>query len=365
LLFDIDFNAPENPPDPVAELKSLLANILDGDQHLTKSRLDRLSKSVTPELLGRWNDVLASLPGDSGAMPRRVVAMWQEAVLLRMVPPIPALDRRINKKELTNFYREKKSFWVPLIQQRPNNVGPRVRAGDAEFGWMEGAWDRAHPLAGPLFELVWDVLYAQNVDQMDLALPDVRWWTIAGGSLDAKSSIIFPWPLIDLPIFSAYQHMAMRWNRTYPQATKLYARFPDEDSAADDLAYWYVDYHHVICHKKEWVPNWRTGVDKSRWTSAIDHLMDTTLKAPEDRPYVEWIRALPLLAAPESGLSFDAASAILAGANLDDTRCKDLRDFRLRRVRACLPDQDPQEALAKIDADYSEHPWIHLIEKRR
>jgi hypothetical protein len=207
------------------------------------------------------------------------------------------------------------------------------------------------------------VLYDRNTEQMTPKTFDVRWWNAAGGSLSEGSSAMFAWPLANLPLFSQQEQMATEWTTAYSQAMKLYARFPGEDSSADDLAYWYVCYHHTLWHTRESAQGWKTGVNQDDWSANVRHLLKSSLTAASrDRPYVEWACALPLLAAPESGLSPEAASAILAGTTLDDVKCKHLRDIRLSRARTCLPGQDPEETLAKIDATYSQHPWIELVE---
>lgn len=77
----------------------------------------------------------------------------------------------------------------------------------------------------------------------------------------------------------------------------------------------------------------------------------------------ELMRVVPLLAAPESGLSTGAASEILRGINLNDTKRRDLIELRIRRMRECVAGHDAEERLAEVDASSHGHPWLDEVTK--
>jgi len=192
------------------KLRGLLAKVTVLRKALTEERWSRLAASAPPDLLEQWIQVVEPAPRDSGAAERVVAAMWAKAMLLNLAPNTSALDGRIDRNALTQLYLEKKVFWACLDRRQLCNVGPRVRAREVGFGWTEGAWDPSHAVAGPLFEFVWEVIYAQSANQMPLDNFGLRWWCAVGGSLDSTSSEIFPWPLVDLPSFSEYDRMAKK-----------------------------------------------------------------------------------------------------------------------------------------------------------
>ena len=345
----------DNPVDRAAKLEGLLRNIGAVGTCLKKRRWARISQVAPPDLIEKWIDIVESLTSGDNAVEPLFVAMWKEARDLEMVPRIPALDGRIDLKGLTQVYIEKKAFWVCLKQQQPLSVGPGLVAREAELGWTDSAWERSHSLAGPLFELVWEVLKGQNGDKMVIDRLDLRWWAAAGGVVDAVSSVVFYWPAIEMPTFSAYERMAMKWNREYSQAVKFHKHAPASNNTADNLARWYVEYHHALWHR-DW--DWRD------WTGIVSHLSDVIANSSNEPAYAEWIRALPLLAAPESGLSPEVASDILAGIKLDEAKRRELDELRLRRARECLPNREAEEVIATLDANYSDHPWVQQIKKR-
>ena len=126
---------------------------------------------------------------------------------------------------------------------------------------------------------------------------------------------------------------------------------------------WFADYHHlkVFAHRYAWLGSWKGflahfGLELSNLSAIVD-------PAPHQRACIAWIRALPLLAAPESGLSAEAASEILDGAQLEDSRRAELGTLRVQRARVCAPDQDPEAVLAAIDTACPGHPWAREINK--
>jgi len=350
--------ATENSVDVLKYLALRLSRVSAVRDHLTKQRWDRISSKAPPQLIKNWIEAVEPLPSDDGAVAPLFAAMWKEAQSLEIVPHVHALDGRIDLKALTQFYLEKRPFWTCLSQQQARSVGPRVRARALEFGWADGAWEPSHLLAGPLFELIWDVVSDLNADKMVIDKFELRWWSGAGGALDAGSPLIFPWPAADLLRFSEYEQLAARWNTAYSRATVFHERIPKDNTTADSLALSYVEFNHVLWHGSR-------HMSPKDWKWIVSHLFDSAARASRgNHAWAAWTRAVPLLAAPESGLSPDVASTILAATNLDDTMRTELGDLRRRRARACLGRSEVTGMLATIDADYSDHPWVMQVEER-
>jgi hypothetical protein len=335
---------------------------------LRDGRWKRISNAAPLAVTERWAQVLQELPHDDGAVEPIIATMWQEAVRLRCVPPIPALNRRLDRHALTEFCREKRDFWTCLPQSEALSIGPEAYAREATFAWRSGAWDKDQPLAGPLFELLWDVLYdcyVSEADPMSLGGFDPRWWGAAGGTPDECRPFCFPWPSANLHTFYEHHRLARKWNQMYAKARAVHRTLPDDTGTIDALAFAYLRCHHQLWHKNERAV-WKTSVSASDWTMEVSHFErhGTDNSYAREQPFARWSRAVPLLAAPESGLSRHAAAAILDAVKLDDDNRVYLRELRLRRARMACPGEAPAVTLATIDAAWLAHPWIERINEQ-
>lgn len=360
-----DSPAPARSIGETADLFALLEGIPALRRPLTKRRWRRISESAPPELQHKWIEVVKPLLRHEHAVRPLLVAMWKQARLFGTVPAVGALEGRLDIDALARLYREKRAFWTYRPERPWHDVGPRARARAAAFDWEDGAWERSHFLAGPLFELIWEVMSEEEesseavegiADQLDLA-----WWSAGGGTLDG-AGVVFPWPAAELQTFSAQEYLAKQWNRAYQRARDFHEHTPEEERVADDLAFAYAEAHHVLWHRRADTASWTK--DEHRWIQLVGHLRTVGEKDSSrcSRAMVRWTRAVPLLAAPESGLSQRSASAILEGAVLNDDLRRELRALRVARARLCMAGGDAEAMLDAFDAKHANHPWIERVE---
>ncbi len=336
---------------------------LRGDIAEAKKRWERLLATASPDLIARWLAAFERIPSDAGAATLHIASMWKNAADLGLVPRIQALEGRPNIDDFGQFCRSKKVAWCCKPREKLEPIGPQAQAHMTDYGWLDGAWSSSHVLAGPLFEITWDTLYVLHNDKLlsgNVALP---WWHAAGGVVDGDQRAIVPWPGIDLPMFSAFELLTQRWNHAYAMAAKLYRLIPD-NGAVDDLAHWYVNYCHNLWHKNIDI-KWTTEVTLRDWKDTVSCLLRAAngTQASRDGHYAVWARALPIFAAPESGLSIDVASAILEAASLDASRKQELRELRSMRLRECLSTRDEKEIISALNARHREHPWTRHVEE--
>ncbi len=326
---------------------------------LRDPKLMRICKNAPSKLIKNWLTAMDKHPRDERAVASLMTRIWKEALDLRLVPPLPALDKRIDLEKLAQTHAEKKAFWGVLETEQSRLIGLRALGRKAVFGWKEGAWESQHQLAGPLFEWIWDVLRYNHEQKIARKASPVQWWGAGAGILRFDGDVVFPWPVADMVYFFDYDHVARMWNTEYARAVQLLQSLPEEPSIVDDLAFCFVEAQHKRWHRKD-----RYGgrdelsyVSDRRWKGAVAHFFDSAMRE-EPSEFTEWVRAVPLFAAPESGLSDEAAAAILDGANLDETGRLRLRELRLQRARHSAPGQDAETIIAKIDKIFAAHPWV-------
>lgn len=348
----------------VDQLRSLLAGTPTLRSSLTRRRWEQVVRHATPAVVRTWLRDLGPLVRFEGTIEAMVVAMWEAAQEQGLVPHLVALDGHVDMTALTELYLEKKALWRIEPDNAPKRIGPNLFAHEAHCGWAVGAWAPSHSLAGPLFEMTWEALKTRQNDAAAIDTSSLRWWTPAGGSWDAASVVLFPWPTVDLPGFTEYERMLKNWNRECSRAIAVSQHLPKDYAAADDLAYSHVDYLHAraLSHSEAWTHDWK-------WL--INHLQDelasiraTERPTPKLLACARWIGSLPLFAAPESGLSPATATTILRAARLDDRRRVELRELRLQRIRTFLPHENPDAVAARLDQTHPDHPWTKELGQR-
>lgn len=342
-------------------LRHILSRIPAIRSSLTRRRWQRLAQCATPEMVAACCQVVEPLSRHDGALEPMLVAIWRVAQDNGLVPYIEALDGRMDLAGLLNLYLEKKPLWCCQPQGEPHSIGPHLHAQKAAFAWVDGSWQRNHAFAGPLFEILWEAIRTYTNDEISFNNSVLRWWNAAGGSLPGKPSIIFPWPSIDLPGFSEYDKLERLWNQELSRALAFSEHLPKDTTTADNLAFWYVDYLHAraLSHRESWTRNWKWLIP--HLAEALNNIQTAGATTTKDVASAEWIRSIPLLAAPESGLSRETAATILECTKLTDQRRSALHHLRIARIRACLPNQNAELIMRELDAAQPEHPWIAEI----
>ncbi len=347
----------EASPTDVEQLKNLFAQTPALRSSLTRRRREQLIKHATPTVIQAWLRALRPLVRLNGAVEAMMVAMWMAAQDQGLVPQLPALDGCVDMTGLTEVYLEKKALWGIQPDDDLRRIGPDLFACEAHCGWATGAWTSAHALAGPLFEMTWEAFRSRENDDAAMDASSLRWWTPAGGAWHSASGVAFPWPTVDLPGFTEYERMLRAWNSECSRAIAVSRHLPKDYTAADNLAHSHADYLHAraLSHSEAWTHDWQ-------WL--IKHLQDELLsiraiqeQTPRLLACARWIEALPLFAAPESGLSPATATTILRTARLDDRRREELRELRLGRIRTVLQHEDARSVAEQLDQNHPDHPW--------
>lgn len=334
-----------------------------------RSRWTAFLATVDPELLEAWTTIAKSLQRAGKA--RILAAMWSAAVKARKLPYLAELDTALldaapSIYALESVRSARMQFWSLSNEEPFKSVGPRAQARVARFGWTAGGWDPAYPLAAPFFELLSDAL-GRPSDEPDLPEPpQLHLWSAAGGLIELApgESAFFPWPTLQLPTFASYRFLEGKWNTGLAMAWAQREHLPRDEHIVDALAHYYVECHHSCWPVHTAEAEWDGNLDQTKWSSLRHLVQSAKNERPGSRSFSDWVRCLPLLAAPESGLSGDAASSILATILPDDEMCWELRDLRRKRATLSLGRQDVGAILQEIDEMSPLHSWSETIEDR-
>jgi hypothetical protein len=237
-----------------------------------------------------------------------------------------------------------------------------------------------------IYRIAWDV----KADERDLRVPSStsrafsRWWD--GIHIDI-GTVRLPWLSIAWPALIDWETVTEAWNgitanlrsdknltegivqgsgqeridRLAYQFIKLCLNVADERSAA---VRWH-EYPRFECvHLSDLV---KDEIYRHREREESGHVKGSRWEA-----FKAWRAGVPLFAAPESGLSHEAAEAILDGSGISTKRTKadaarraGLQKLRLERALYALgKDATTEQAktfLADIDKDFPDHPWQKRI----
>lgn len=340
--------------------------------YLSAGRLKRIVDAAPLALLRRWRDRIAGWGGTKGTAQRLVVALWDDAASMGQVPRIDAITGKADLKALRTFYDTLNNPWEWCAEQPVVDIGPSLRIAHVSCVWREDLW-RDQPLAKPLFELVWDVLHDTN-DLMELpAHGDVCWWDGVGGRRDTPNAWlpVYPWPFVSWQSFIDTQIFALFWAQVRGTAVRASDLAPHDASVAVDLAMWYVTFINDVVMQGDFRERpWQSGIDPQHLAHTIGGYgnpeYQNGFRGQRWAAFAKWCRALPILAAPESGLTPEAAEAILAKLQPTDEQAAALRKLRRDRMMYRKPPRLHVEPwLRAIDDEDPSHPWVSLIERRK
>lgn len=327
-----------------------------------------LQQEASPVLLLKWTELLREIGGGEGATALAVRELWNATK--NWAPELPAVPEDLVPTTLMSLYQKiaaEPNSWRFVPEAREARLRPSVVARPGSFRWADDVTLR-HPLARTVFEMAWDFVF----DTSDSgALPDagdrdrrLRWWLGGGGVAEGK--ILYPWPAVDWWSFSDHTILTRAWNRRVEQTKRLSNELSSHARLGDDLALWYVRLVGQVAEyrsaKTADVP-WQTGAGKDAWLRQIAEMQGhraTHHESARWRCYEQWLDRLPLLAAPESGLSPTTAAWILEAFPLEDSQKQALQEERRLRLIEGMGD-DPllaDDALARIDELNKEHPWM-------
>lgn len=340
--------------------------------YLAAGRMERIVDVAPLELLRRWRDRIAAWAGTQGTAQRLVVALWDDAASMGLVPRIDAITGKADLKALRAFYDTLNNPWEWHAEQPVVDAGPTLRISHVECVWREDLWVD-QPLAKPLFELIWDVLHDANDFTKTSAYGDVCWWDGVGGKRDTPNAWLplYPWPFVPWQSFIDNQTFALSWAQVRGTAARASQLAPDEASVALDLAMWYVKFiNDVIMNRAYRERPWQSGIGPRDLAQRIVSYgrPEYHRAHPGERwaAFATWCRALPILAAPESGLTREAAGTILDELKPTDEQAADLRKLRRDRMMYRKPPRLHVEPwLRAVDDEDPDHPWVTLIEQRK
>lgn len=194
------------------------------------------------------------------------------------------------------------------------------------------------------------------------ATPPVGW---KGVELRFQGAQPFhPWPVPNWSTLFEWESLEQSWLEALKLAKEaIAAEFTPADlRIVDALAFWMLSVCHDMQRRRPSSLGLKLNPSESDWRTVI------TQQRKELRAslYDGWRRRLPLMAAPESGLSRNAAATILNSAFRDEVHpairdefsenAHDLRHTRM--VEAGIPTKHVDLLLSRIDRANPDHPWV-------
>jgi len=335
--------------------------------YLLRERFTLLMQTASAGLKKIWIEALDKLGRDDGALPIALTILWNEAVQRGEAAALPRVKGQMNLLFLKSIYQRALAggrAWNYQDQGQSWDIGESLRVKEAKFNWREETGFR-DSLSGVLFELVWDAT-CDAEDRTDEALMLYSdWWDAAGGRRDQLRGI-YPWPTPSWPSFMDSELLASAWNDGMKKARNVDDNVPGAAQVADDLAFFYLDVMNNIAEYRTIDTPWRNNITIGMWDTLIrgnkEHLK--VHNGARWSMYRAWFLRIPLMAAPESGLSTTAAQSILSAFEPTEEERNVLRSARRGRLRDLKmgPSQIESE-LERIDAANSDHPWVKRIER--
>lgn len=343
-------------------------------RYIQAARRTYLERDASPELLNDWVRTAGVLGKSHGATVQAVRELW--AIIARdEASGMPKSPPDLTVAELMRLYEGFNGgaeVWRFVRETGEVSLLHSTMVRRGSFRWAEGV-----KLRDPLARIVFEIALDYAVDTEDLSLQDSRatpdprlqWWMGGGGGFEGA---LCPWPAVDWWSFLDHILLCGAWNRRVNSVEQLNERLSTPTRIGDDVALWYVRAVHQLAETRSArdtaANRWQQGADKTDWLEQIQRMRTHAPLHNESarwRCYREWLTRLPLLAAPESGLSPEAAGWILEAFSLNDGQKAQLQEHRILRLTQGMG-QDPDQAedtLAQIDRDAKDHPWAKLFEQ--
>lgn len=343
-------------------------------RYLQAARRSYLVREASPALMNDWVNLVAALGNSQGATVQAVRELWA-AVARDETTGMPKVPTNLTATELIRLYEGfggAADVWRFAPDGRQVNLLPATMMRRGSFRWADGVSLR-DPLARIVFEIAWDLV----VDTEDNSLRDsdmssngrLKWWMAGGCAVDGT---LCPWPAVDWWSFLDHILLCGAWNHRLDRVEHLNDRLSAPTRIGDDVAFWYVRDVHQLAEtraaRETAGSRWQQGTGKADWVEQIRRMRT---HAPQHRDsarwrcYEEWLARVPLLAAPESGLSAEAASWILEAFSLNAAEKANLQEQRVLRMTEGMGQDELQaeETLGRIDRDAKDHPWTKLFDQ--
>ncbi len=234
--------------------------------------------------------------------------------------------------------------------------------------------------------MAWDIVADANDDKVPRSNMKKMCKTWDGAIFWHRASRRFKWPVPDWPALFDWELLIDRWNDLLADAQKLLV--PGDNittqRVVDAVAFWFIASIHQMPISRTATMPFAFRMNMDEWTSLGKCLLHTgtmngvdlgnvprNVSDSEDRigarwnAYEDWWHRVVVMAAPESGLSAEAANAFLEGLftkhQLKKRPMRTREDaIKIRRKHAVdcgIDSSDVDPRLANIDSEHPEHPW--------
>jgi hypothetical protein len=319
-----------------------------------------------------WRGAIATEPSRRQLSAEPAAEQFSEGNLVRLV------SSEYEGLANPDIHREIRTTMGLLVSVEVGRQIAVLRIDDIAPVWAADrqVFSPSPPTLEILHRVAWDV----GADQHDLdevALPQVRnrWWPGLCSQLPLITEP-FPWPVPLWPALFDWEVLASAWNDLllgWYGGTSSDLRINQQRT--DELARSFLTVTLAIALKRsagEAALTLTSGKEGS-WKPLLDLVTRTfertDLNGRRWRAVQAWCADLLLLAAPESGLSCDAARQILAANEKMRVPLQRIKDRRLDRAEwsARSGESPPAESdlgnmlLERIDRLHADHPWTQEI----
>lgn len=409
IVREIDMRSPEhewsavvevNPQDLHDKLLKLLRRIRVAPQ---QRRSDTLEDYITParaeefkisstEVLDQLQRSLLPLARQRGAAGEAALEMmWSKATPNANDSIRKLIRHQDNRLSVASDDQVRHALGMPRLGKIParsglvindrtgNTFGLLLNHAGIRWSTRNNATDEhdAYGEPGNIFRAIYrmtlDVLVDSYAEHRTVLKP---WWTVAGGYVSA-GDLAIPWPAVDWPSFIDWELLLEAWNtRIIEQVSELShvaaASGNSIGGYGDAAANWFIRASmHLARHRCrlddiqfEFYPP-----RSERWSNIVRdfaHEMKQAWGKEHDmyqQACAEWFWGIGLFAAPESGLTVEAARGILDGIpDLDECRDHLIR-LRMDRLKLRFGEENVSGWLEAISQRHPSHPWFERVER--
>lgn len=348
---------------PLRDFKAALSSI-GVVEPLTASASEALS-SLEPKNLKTLTESLAPFKDKTAMRPQALARLWATATHVMSIDDAAGLVQ-VQNKRLTLERVKSQVQATEAATLRGSNA--QAAAKLFALHRLSSSW-HGRPIPGALqtlYELIWDVAIREPWDK-SIYSPSKRWWPGLQISVpSAASPVNVRWPSYQWPTYGHTYRIMDLWNSLTTEAHFLSLDSVDGASGQDyidAIALWLIDLSFDAGLQVNGIrpPKLNPNAKIEDWNLALGAVNKNIAdhKAPPwTAPTSAWANSIVLFAAPESGLSIEAASAVMQATTSGLT--SDVTAMRVERFQAAgLGLEEAHQLLQKIDeaAKKAGHPW--------
>lgn len=314
------------------------------------------SRHTSESLRNQWLDRIGALPRGGISAPLAALALWNEAIKSGVIKRFEKLNSAPTPEELRKRFELLGADPWGFTGQEELLTWKEMRFHRATFAWHTDT-ELSGTLEGVLFEVLWDVTM-DAADEKWAGKGTIEWWQPIGTRVRG-SSREYPWPV---PAFSAwydYRLFAESYNEQIRRIRMALESLPPDHDVGLYFADYYVRALADLDDNRKIHAEWSSTIKWQKWNDIWKQGQKSTSGA-RHRAFVQWCQRIPLLAAPESGLSADCARLILEALPVSAEQKDALRKIRRERVRhaGIYDEEEIRKELARIDTENDQHPWV-------